>query len=196
MSALTNTSLPVILDSFLSLKVPTAIQSSTTTSTSTSVTLGSASNVPAVGYVSGTGIPAGATYTLAGTTATLSAAATASGTVNLTYSIFPCTLYYAMFTVTPNAAGGGTEVSGGSYARVPVTNSSANFPATSGNNKENAAAITFPASTAAWGTVVAWGAYDALTGGNLWLYGAISPNLALNSGDTANFAIGQFDLTF
>jgi hypothetical protein len=197
MSALSNQNLALTLDVQLGLKVPTALSACTTNSTTTVAVTGSTTNIPAAGYVSGAGIPAGATYTLAGSTVTLSAAATASASgVTLTFSLYPCTLYYALFTVPPNASGGGTEVSGGSYARVAVPNNSTNFPATSANNKQNSTAITFPASTAAWGTVVAWGAYDAPAGGNLWLYGAISPSLALNSGDTATFAVGQFDLTF
>lgn len=195
MSAQTNVSLPVDLDVLFGLKVPTAVQSSTTTNGSPTVTLGSATNVPAAGYVSGTGIPAGATYTLSGTTATLSANATASGTVNLTFSVIPCTYYFAIFTSTPNAAGGGTEVSGGSYARVPVTNNSTNFPATSAQNKTNGTAINFPSSTAAWGTITAWGIYDAPTAGNLWFYGPIT-SVTLNNGDTMNWPIGFFDLTF
>jgi hypothetical protein len=197
MSALTNNSLALVLDTMLGLKIPTAQSACTTNSNTTVNVTGATTNIPSSGYVSGAGIAAGTTYTLAGSTVTLNTAATASAAgVTLTFSLWPCTLYYALFSVPPNASGGGTEITGGSYARVPVANNSTNFPATTANNKQNAAAITFPASTAAWGSVVAWGAYDAATGGNLFLYGAVSPTLTLNSGDTANFAINQFDLTF
>lgn len=196
MSAQTNTSLPVNLDVLFGLKVPTAVSACTTNSTTSVTVTGGVTNIPAAGYVSGPGIPAGATYTLSGTTVTLSSAATASASgVNLTFSIIPTTLYFAIFTATPNAAGGGTEVSGGSYARVPVTNNTTNFPATSAQNKTNGTAINFPSSTAAWGTIVAWGIYDAPTGGNLWFYGPIT-SVTLNNGDTMNWPIGFFDLTF
>lgn len=40
----------------------------------------------------------------------------------------PVTFYVALFTVTPSDSGGGTEVSGGSYARVAMTNNPTNFP--------------------------------------------------------------------
>jgi hypothetical protein len=113
----------------------------------------------------------------------------------VTPSTVPATLYFALFTATPNAAGGGTEVTGGSYARVAVTNNNTNFPATSAQNKTNGTAIAFPASTAAWGTVVAWGVYDASSGGNLWAYGPLT-SVTLNNGDTAQWPIGFFDLTF
>jgi hypothetical protein len=117
------------------------------------------------------------------------------GLFGRTSPTYPATYYFALFTSAPNAAGGGTEVSGGSYARVAVTNNTTNFPATSAQNKNNGTAITWPTSTAAWGTIVAWGVYDASSGGNLWAYGAVT-SVTLNSGDSITFAIGQFDLTF
>lgn len=107
----------------------------------------------------------------------------------------PATYFFALFTTAPTASTAGTEVTGGSYARVSVTNNTTNFPATSGQNKTNGTAINWPISTGAWGTVVAWGIYDASTGGNLWAYGGIASQ-ALASGDTMYFAIGAFDITF
>src|SRR3990170_5180261 len=47
----------------------------------------------------------------------------------------------------------GNEVSGGSYARLAVTNNSTNFPAASGGAKSNGVDFTFVAATAAWGTI-------------------------------------------
>jgi hypothetical protein len=108
----------------------------------------------------------------------------------------PSTWYVALFTVMPSAAGGGTEVSGGSYARVAVTNNSTNFPATSGEIKSNGTDITFPTSTAAWGTIVGIGFYDASTGGNLWLFGALTNPPTMASGDGFRIPAGQFTLSF
>jgi len=79
----------------------------------------------------------------------------------------PGTLYLALFTATPTPSGGGTEVSGGSYARVAVTNNLTNFPSASGGNKKNGTAVTFAAPTADWGVVVALVEFDAGTGGNM-----------------------------
>lgn len=105
------------------------------------------------------------------------------------------TLYFALFTALPSASGGGTEVTSGSYARVSVTNNNTNFPATSSNIKANGTAITWPTSTAAWGTVVGWGVYDASTAGNLLAYGSFTP-VNMNLGDAAAYAIGAFTVTF
>lgn len=114
---------------------------------------------------------------------------------NAAYSA-PATVYAALFTVTPSDAGGGTEVSGGSYARVSITNNATNFPAASGGAKANGTAITFPAPTANWGTVVAFGLFDASSSGNLLYWGPITPNKTVNNGDAApSFAIGDLDIT-
>jgi hypothetical protein len=105
------------------------------------------------------------------------------------------TVYVALFTVTPSDSGGGTEVSGGAYARVAVTNNATNFPAASGGAKSNGTAITFPAASANWGTVVAFAIMSASSGGVILYWGPVSPNKAVNSGDTASFAIGDLDIT-
>lgn len=117
---------------------------------------------------------------------------------------FPSTLYFAAFTASPSDTGGGTEVSGGAYARVGVVASMANFAGTqaagstvasSGNTgtTSNNAAITFPAPTANWGTVVGIGIFDASTGGNMLYYGDLTSSKVVNNGDAApSFAAGAF----
>lgn len=108
----------------------------------------------------------------------------------------PATLYAALFTVSPTDAGGGTEVSGGSYARVAVTNNTTNWPAASGGSKSNGTQITFPTPTANWGTIVAFGLFDAATAGNLLYWGAISPSKTVNNGDPAPYvAVGALTIT-
>lgn len=107
----------------------------------------------------------------------------------------PGTLYFALFTVAPSDSGGGTEVSGGSYARVGVTNNATNFPAASGGAKSNGTAITFPAATAAWGTVVAMGVFDASSGGNLLAWATLATSKTVANGDTVSFPVGDFDVT-
>lgn len=84
------------------------------------------------------------------------------------------TVYVALFTAVGTDAGTGfTEVSGNNYARS--TTSASTWNSSSGSAPSsitNALAIAFPTSTGSWGTVIAWGHYDALTGGNLltWDY--------------------------
>lgn len=116
----------------------------------------------------------------------------------------PTTLYYGLFSASPNDAGGGTEVSGGSYARVGVTSSAANMAATdapgstanpsagtSGTTSNNAA-ITFPAMPAV--TVTHFGVFDALSGGHLLLQGALTTPKTLSAGEAPSFAVGAFTL--
>lgn len=105
------------------------------------------------------------------------------------------TVYVALYTVTPGANGGGTEVSGGSYARVAVTNNSTNWPAASGGVKANGAAITFPTASASWGTVTGFALMDAASGGNELYFGDLTLSKVVSSGDTASFAIGALSIT-
>lgn len=110
----------------------------------------------------------------------------------------PTVLGVALFTVTPSDSGGGTEVSGGSYARVNLPPLDANWtaPDTTGGLTDNAVAITFPAPSANWGTVVAFGIFDATSAGNLLVWGPITPSKTINNGDPApSFAIGALDVT-
>lgn len=100
--------------------------------------------------------------------------------------------YVGLFTVAPTEAGGGTEVVGGSYARQVYQPGDANWTAaTAQGDASNKVAITFPAPTANWGDVVAFGIFDRLTGGNLLWWGEVTSPLTVNNGDAAPaFAIG------
>jgi hypothetical protein len=104
--------------------------------------------------------------------------------------------YYALFTAAPSDSGGGTECSGTAYARAALArNVTTNFDAPSSGATQNAAAIDFgTAGSGGWGTVLAVGVFDALTGGNLLLHGSISPSKTINANDPASFAIGDFDV--
>lgn len=107
----------------------------------------------------------------------------------------PANVYVALFTTAPTDAGGGTEVSGGSYARVQVANNLTNWPAAAGGAKSNGTAIEFPTATADWGTIAATGIFDAASGGNLLYWAALAAPVAVNNGDTAKFAVGAIDVT-
>lgn len=101
------------------------------------------------------------------------------------------TLYYALFTSAPTDAGGGTEVTGGAYARVSVTNNATNFPAASGGQKSNGAVITFPTATADWGTVTHMALIDNSVGGNYYFYGQLPSSRLVKNGDIFRFAVGN-----
>lgn len=107
----------------------------------------------------------------------------------------PATLYVGLFTATPSDTGGGTEVSGGGYARKAVTNNSTNFPAASSGSQSNGTAIAFAAATASWGVVTSFGIFDAATGGNLLVWGALTANKTIDTGDTVTFAVGALTIT-
>lgn len=107
----------------------------------------------------------------------------------------PATWYIALFTAMPAADGtGGTEVAGGSYARVAVTNNAANFPAAAARAKSNANAITFAQATAAWGTIVGIGFFEVLTVGTPKFIKTLVANKTIGNGDTFSIAATQLSL--
>jgi len=103
------------------------------------------------------------------------------------------TAYVALFTAAPSDAGGGTEVSGGSYARVAT--SGATWTAASAGATSNAAAVTFPTASASWGTVTHYALFDASSSGNMLRWAALTASKTIGSGDTASFAIGALQMT-
>lgn len=119
----------------------------------------------------------------------------------------PSFLFVGLLTTAPSDASPGTEVVGGSYARVVRSPSDANWEATQGGvvgdstgtsgTTQNAAAITFPAPTASWGVVTHLAIFDASVGGNMLFHGTLASPKTINSGDPApSFAPGQLDIAF
>jgi hypothetical protein len=112
----------------------------------------------------------------------------------------PSPVYIALFTdsntATQRDAGTVTEVSGNAYARASVTNNATNWPASSAGVKANGTTITFATPTpAGWGTVTAFGIYDALTAGNLLYWADLTASKTINAGDTVSFAVGAITVT-
>ncbi len=114
----------------------------------------------------------------------------------------PVTVYYALATAAGSDAACGTEVTGGSYARVAVTSSMANWAGTqaaasttastgTGGTTSNNTVVTFPTPSANWGTVVEFCVMDAASAGNLLFRTALTVNKTINNGDAApSFAAG------
>ena len=100
----------------------------------------------------------------------------------------PTDVYVALFTVAPGEVGGGTEVTGGSYARQIATFTAASSGATS--NDSNIDFTSMPAAT-----TVAIGIFDALTSGNMLLYGTLTTNKTTDAGDTLRIATGDLDIS-
>ena len=98
----------------------------------------------------------------------------------------PATVYAALFTVAPTDAGGGTEVTGGSYTREAIT-----FAAPAGGQVSDSADVLFPIATADWGTIVAFAVFDMPTGGNMLYWAALAAPREILTNDQFRFPSGQ-----
>jgi hypothetical protein len=116
----------------------------------------------------------------------------------------PTSVFVGLFTAVPSDTGGGTEVTGGSYARAEVVSSTSAWNGTHGNTTgassgtdgtvENATTISFTTPSAGWGTVTSFGVFDALSGGNLLFYATLTASKTVNTGDAVSFAAGALSL--
>lgn len=112
--------------------------------------------------------------------------------------------YLALYTAAPGETGGGTEVSGGSYARELCDENGGSSPTwdlavsngSGGYLVDNGADITFTQATGDWGTVTDMAIHDAVTAGNMLLYATLSASKTVNSGDTFKFPTGEVDIEF
>jgi hypothetical protein len=98
------------------------------------------------------------------------------------------TVYLALYTVAPTDSTSGTEVSGGSYARKAVS-----FNASSSGTATNSANVDFTGMPTA--TVVAVAVCDALTSGNILVYGSLTSSRSVTSGDTLRIASGDLSIS-
>ena len=116
------------------------------------------------------------------------------------------TMYVSLLTAAPSDTGGGTEVSGGSYARVHYdpaysawkgTGNETDSTPSSGTTgtTSNVNSITFPAPTADWGHITHFAIYDDVSSGNLLFWGALTIPKTVNNGDAApSFATGALSI--
>lgn len=101
-------------------------------------------------------------------------------------------VWLALYTVAPDDAGaGGTEVSGGAYARQPISMAAASTTA-GVSSKTNDTQILFPAATATQGTIVAYGVMDAATAGTMRWHRNLTAGeqRAINTGDQYRVGVG------
>jgi hypothetical protein len=105
----------------------------------------------------------------------------------------PGTLYLALYTAAPSDTGGGTEVSGGSYARKSMA--AMTVSGTSPTTATNGSAVEFVTATGSWGTVTHVGVMDASTSGNLMAWAALTASKTVASGDVFRFDAGDLDIT-
>lgn len=100
------------------------------------------------------------------------------------------TVYMALFTAAPTAAGGGTEFSHSGYARVAVA-----FAAPSGGASTTSGAISFAAVAGSSHTLVALAVFDASSGGNMLSLEVLGASLAFSVGNQPKVAAGGYTTT-
>lgn len=107
--------------------------------------------------------------------------------------ISPSALYIALFTTAPtdlytSASPTGVEITGNNYARQSITfNTPTGVPATT----TNTGLITFPVSTADWGTVVSFGLFDTQVNGNLLEWANLTPPVTITVAQIGKFQVGS-----
>lgn len=109
----------------------------------------------------------------------------------------------ALDTTACSDSAGGTEVSGGSYARPAIARSLANWAGTqsagsttastgTGGVTSNNVAINFATPSAGWGTVTH---FRLMSSTNIFICQALTTSKTINSGDTVSFPIGAVTIT-
>ncbi len=110
----------------------------------------------------------------------------------------PTQLWIALYSIPPNADGGGTEVVGNSYARAQLNPGEINWTApTSGNGQSsNGVDVPFPTPIGGgWGMLTAWGLFDAPSAGNLLAFSTFSAGIAVAAGSNPRFVAGDLTVT-
>lgn len=102
----------------------------------------------------------------------------------------PTTVYLALFTTATTEAGGGTEVTGGSYARQAIT---FNAGADAGLANQ-AATVTFTNMPSC--TVVAAAVMDAVSGGNMLIHGRLPAAVVVAAAAPFTVDAGDFQVLF
>lgn len=104
--------------------------------------------------------------------------------------------YISLHTADPGETGSQTtsEATYTSYARVAVARTAGGWTI-SGSNASNAAVVNFPACTGGTNTITYFGIGSAVSGaGNLFWSGPLGASLAVSTGITPSFAIGDIDV--
>lgn len=116
-------------------------------------------------------------------------------------ALTPPDVWIALYTSDPTDADVGTEVSGGSYARVRIYDNGSGSPDFTvaavdgiGHKVENDDDVTFPTATAPWGTVTHFGMRDAATAGNLLMHGVLDESKTVGTNDVFKATAGQLVL--
>jgi hypothetical protein len=101
----------------------------------------------------------------------------------------PSSLWLALFTEAPSAAGGGTEAAFTGYARVELAGE--DWAAPAGGAVANAESIEFPVAGSGPTIVTHWGLFTAATGGDLLEFGALTDSATIAAGVALRFPAGD-----
>lgn len=105
------------------------------------------------------------------------------------------TKYMGLFSAAPSEGTNGvtfTELNGNGYARAALSLAMGNAENRAITNAE---IIYFPEAEANWGTATHFGIFDAKTGGEPIIYGALDAPVTVPINYVPLFRVGQFNLT-
>ena len=108
----------------------------------------------------------------------------------------PANIYLALCTVVPTDASTGTSITEANYtgyARKEIV--ATDLSAAASGSKTNSAAITFAACTAGTSTVIGFAICDALTVGNILVWGTTTSKVIDTTSTPATIAIGALVVT-
>lgn len=111
------------------------------------------------------------------------------------------TVYVSLWNSTINDAWTSTstgECAGSTYARVAVTNSSANWTNSTAGSKQNKTVIEFTTAAGSdWGTVQSFAVGDttSTSAGNIIYWGDLTVGQTIASGNTVRFSTGAIVIT-
>lgn len=109
-------------------------------------------------------------------------------------------MWLCLFTSVPTDSTTGTEVTGGSYARVAIDRTGTGFAAATGTTATTLpnAVTTFATASADWGAITGFGFCKSLAGSlstDLVFWGSTTVTKSVLNGDTASFAAATLSVT-
>jgi hypothetical protein len=123
----------------------------------------------------------------------------------------PANLYGRLLTTAPSNAGGGTEATGTTYARVALPRSLTTWASTqavgtfgifspstgTGGGTSNNSVIEWPTPNSVWGTVTHLAINDASIAGNMWFWAPMTtPKMVSSNSPSPIIPAGQLTITF
>lgn len=109
-------------------------------------------------------------------------------------------IWVALFTANPTDSTTGTEVTGGSYARVAIDRTGTGFATATGvtASVQPSGTVTFATASADWGAITGFGLCNSLAGAlstDLIFWSALTTTKSVLTGDTASFSAANLTIT-